>query len=289
MKPVYEQLPFANTAAVRALQADQPYFDIPWHYHPEFEITLITESSGTRFVGESVEPFSSGDLVILGSNLPHTWLNDRWYYEEGNMSRAKAVVIQFSSDLFTENLLERDECRRIQRLLETAQHGLAILDSASSAVAERVENIAKAKDIRRLTGLMELLHDIELDKAYRKLCSDAGSRVASPVVGEERIQQVITFMVNNYHRPISVSDAAAIINMNTSAFCRYFKKHTQRTFTQYLSELRINYACKLLLEGGFSISQACYECGFANQSFFNRQFRKFIGMTPREYIRARAI
>ncbi|MEL6823981.1 MAG: AraC family transcriptional regulator, partial [Calditrichota bacterium] len=249
--------------------------------------TLILEGYGKRFVGDSIETFSPGDIVMIGSNLPHVWLNDRVFYEEDSILQASALVLQFSSDLFSPALTALSEFRRISRLLQKSGHGLKIPSTYRDTLLQRIETLERTGGIGRFSKLLELLEWIEISAGYRQLSAKADPVVANentaPAAPNDRLQTAIHFLVNNYHNDISVHDIASHVHMNTSAFCRFFKTHTRRTFTQYLNELRINYACKLLLDDGFSISQVCYESGFQNQSYFNRQFKRIMGVSPKVY------
>jgi len=287
MKAILEQISPSESPVLRIMKHSHNYFDIPWHYHPEYEITLILEGYGKRFVGDSIEAFSPGDIVMIGSNLPHVWLNDRVFYEEESNLQSSALVLQFSRDLFSPALEALPEFRRISRLLKKSGYGLSIPSEHFDVTVKKIASIEAADGISRFSELLEMLEWMEVSADYRQLSVSSDPALAneheSATASNDRLQSAIQFLVNSYHNDISVHDVARHVHMNTSAFCRFFKTHTRRTFTQYLNELRINYACKLLLDDGFSISQVCYESGFQNQSYFNRQFKRTMGVSPKVY------
>lgn len=283
MKPILEKIQFTEQRFLKINRFTLPYFDIPLHFHPEYELTLITESSGNRFVGDHVERFESGDLVLMGSGIPHVWLNDRIYYENQAGLQASALVLLFSDRLFPEAMLKMNECQKVARLLEKSKYGLKITGRAKEKVIQQMLALERAEGVYRITGLIELLDLIESTDAYQRLCASGNSADNSSELIDRRLQRVTTYLVNNYHQDISLVDLAGLINMNKSAFCRYFKAQTGKTFTRYLNEMRIRYACKLLMDANFSISQVCYECGFNNLSYFNRQFKLLMKQTPKVY------
>lgn len=282
MKPILEKISFELPTALRTLKYRQRCFNMPWHFHPEYELTLITEGYGKRFIGDHVEPFAAGDLVFIGSGVPHVWINDSKFHEPDTTLNVGALVVQFSAALLNTEMLSMHEFTNIRRLLQKSARGIKILLPARDEVANRLEAMHNTQGIRRFSILMETLDYIEHKNNYHLLSATANSYPSTPDTNE-KLQRVTRYLVNNYHRPLSLEEIAKEANMNVSAFCRFFKTHTRKTFSQYLNDLRVGYACKLLQDENLSISQICYECGFNNLSYFNRQFKRVTRQTPREY------
>lgn len=251
------------------------------HYHPELELVYITESTGTRFVGDSIEKFEPGELVLLGKNLPHMWLNDKGYFQQESNLMADALCIHFKEDFMGKPFLELAGTEPLSELFQNARRGIRFIELGFSA-AEMMQELAEEKDeFQRLLKLLQLLHQLAKHR-HIKLLSSEGYLERKP---EEHSDKTHEFIFKNFTKQILLSDVAAIARMNPTAFSRYFKRIHRKTFSRYLIEIRIGYACKLLIENKINISSACYESGFNNISNFNKQFRHIMDMSPSQYIK----
>lgn len=251
------------------------------HYHPELELVYIKESTGTRFVGDNIEKFEPGELVLLGENLPHMWLNDKEYFETDSDLKADALCIHFKEDFVGKPFLELSGTEQLTELFKNAQRGIRFINLEFSAL-EMMEVLATEKDeFQRLLLLLKLLDKLAKHSQI-KLLSSEGYLERKP---EEQSDKTHEFIFKNFTKQILLADVAAIASMNPTAFSRYFKRIHRKTFSRYLIEIRIGYACKLLIENKVKVSSACYESGFNNISNFNKQFKHIMDMSPSQYIK----
>ncbi|MCY7349520.1 MAG: AraC family transcriptional regulator, partial [Cytophagaceae bacterium] len=256
-------------------------FDAPYHFHPEIELTLILSSQGKRFVGTNIAEFGPGDLVLLGSNLPHCWRND-----ERNEQPAQSVVIQFREDFLGETFWKTPELVPISRLLARARAGLHFVGETARQVARQMQQIGQAEPVARLTGLLSVLNVLANSQEVKIL--DSGYSAASLSVGDcERINRIYVYVAEQFQSTIRLEEAARTVHMTPQAFCRYFKKITRKTFIELVNEYRIRYASQLLTgDQDKSVAEVCFESGFGNISHFNKQFRLITGQSPLQYRRA---
>lgn len=258
-----------------AYHRNVPLFEFKWHYHPEYELTLITKGTGKRLVGDSYENFESGDLVLIGSGLPHTWVSD-----QRKKSRSTAVVIQFSGD-FIHSFLQWPEFSGIGRLLETASYGSHFSAKHTKAVAEYINALPAKQGVERVTGLLHILSQLSAQRSVR--LASAFFNSAKGKETEKRINKVCQYIQKHARGPISLADTAALVHLSASAFCRFFKRVTGKTFSDYVNDVRIGNACSLLTESDKTIAEIAFETGFESLTYFNRIFLKKKGSTPREF------
>ena len=260
-----------------------PFLYEKWHFHPELELNHIVQSRGTRFVGDSIEEFDEDDLTLLGSNLPHVWKNDRAYFLPDSSLRAEARVIQFLPDCFGSEFLNLKELESIRRLFARARRGLRIMGKTKAAVLVLMTQLLETTNGVQRIGLF--LHILELiaESAEVIFLSSDGFLDTYHRFGTDTINQVYEFTLSQFHRRILIDETAAIANMSVANFCRYFKNRTQKTYIQLLTEVRIGYACRMLIENKKSIQQIAFDCGFHNLSNFNRSFRLLKNQKPTAY------
>ncbi|MFD1143994.1 helix-turn-helix domain-containing protein [Larkinella insperata] len=282
MKALFEKIELGDHNSLRVIHLELPYFDAPWHFHPEYELTYIVSSHGKRFVGDHVEPFDAGDLVLLGPDLPHFWRNDDDYYGPESGHRAEAIVVQFAQLLGTNILPQLPETQALTTLLNRARYGLRFSAKKVREVQQAVESLLHCNGLERLLNLLLLLQQLADDPNALMLASDNYELKASQAE-TERMKRVLDFMLTHFREEIRVDDIASVAGMAPAAFCRYFRKRTRKSFIEYLNELRISHARKLLMQSDLSISQVGLECGFNNISHFHRQFKLHNGTTPLKY------
>jgi len=260
-----------------------PHFLNIWHYHPELELVCMIKSTGTRFVGDSILPFSEGELVLIGENVPHMWQNDKAYFEKESVLTAESITLHFRKDFAGEGLMDIPEMIQIKGLFERASQGILFGGALKESAKEKMLAIHHAEGFQRWVGLMQLLHELSEETKYCYL-SSKGFQHPKEKNGDSRIDKVYSFTFNNFHRNITLEEVADLANLNPTAFCRFFKKNTKKNYSKFLNEIRIGYACKLLLEEKMNISEIGYESGFNNLSNFNRQFKSSMGLSPTEYL-----
>lgn len=260
----------------------EPYFDPYWHFHPEYQIFVVLEGTGTRFVGDQVERFGPGDLVITGPNLPHVWRSDELYFEKDSNLMTRGIVVYFREVILNDKLLDTEEGLKIRQLLKRSEQGLAFSGHTQQRVTQALQDLKTATGFDRILGLLQILHTFSLSDEYRVL---SRLSLANPVkpTDKERMSRVYTFLMENFTEQINLDEVAEVANMAPTAFCRYFKKRTNKTLWEFITELRIGYACKLLMEEDLSISQVAHESGYPTLSNFNQQFKSLSNLTPSEY------
>jgi AraC-like DNA-binding protein len=250
-----------------------PYFEFKWHYHPEYELTLITQGSGKRLVGDSYENYADGDLVLLGSQLPHTWTSD-----PVKNKTVTAVVIQFPPD-FIQRFVDLAEFKPIANLLAAADRGLHFPDSQS--LMAQIKSIPDAHGVEKITLLISILQRLTTLK-HQKLSSEY-FEAAKGEETENRINKVCQYIQKHSHEPLTLEQAAALIHLSRSAFSKFFKRATGKTFSDYVNDIRIGKACLLLTETDSAISDVAYETGFDSITYFNRIFLRKKKITPRAF------
>jgi len=281
MKIMHEQVSFAPRTLLKVKWDDFPHFTYPWHFHSEFEIVYILKSSGTRFVADSIEPFREGDITLIGSNLPHFWKSETSDEGSGN-DRVNAIVVQFHTDFFREEINSYPEFHKINELLKRSSTGVHFLEPASEKIGKMLKRLLKLNGMERVVYFIRLLDLMARTEHFRILASKT-YLLEDPKVLSRRLDKIMHFIITNYQRKLTLEEVAGKIGMNAAAFSRYFKEKTGKNFIFFVNEMRIGYACKLLTENILSITQICFECGFNNISNFNRVFKRQTGYTPGAY------
>jgi len=259
-----------------------PHFTNPWHFHPEIELNFVVASSGTRFVGQRVERFESGEIILLGKNLPHYWKNDAVFYEPSYEKTAEAIVVRFSEDFAGKDFFQLPETSSIKQLFEKAKDGLKLLDPLRYEIAENLRDLLNKQGFEQLISLLTILQKIAGSKNFEVI---SPGYIPGPVLtkSNERLNKVIAHLLENFTQSIELTVVAELANMNKTAFCRYFRSQTGQTVTQYVTDLRIRYACDLLMKGEDSVTQICFQIGFENVSHFIQTFKKLKNQTPFEF------
>lgn len=281
MKIMREQVSFAPRTLLKVKWDDFPHFTYPWHFHSEFEIVYVLKSSGKRFVADSVELFSEGDITLLGSNLPHFWKSADQTDSE-DPKHVNAIVVQFHKDFFKDVINTYPEFHRIRELLRRASRGINFTSPDSEKIGRMLKRLLNLSGLERMLYFLRLMDVMARTENY-KLLASSGYQLEEHRELNNRLDRIMHFINTNYQRKITQQEIATQIGMTTAAFCRYFKEKTGKVFIYFVNEMRIGYACKLLIERRLSISQICFECGFNNLSNFNRMFKRQTGCTPQEY------
>ena len=248
----------------RIAEVFEPY----WHFHPEMELTYIAKGSGIRYVGDSILPFSQGDLVLLGPNLPHQWISG---------AKSSASVIQFKAN----ELLEIREIRHLEGLFKAAKRGLFFeIDEALKALIASLNNRTLLGRLATLIEVFDRLNDL----TYRQLSSEEYVMIHGE--GFDKVQRINAYVLEHYHRKIAISEVAEVAHMTRESFCRWFKKETGNTFIDFLNATKIAFASRLLIETREPVSSVAYQVGFDSISQFNRVFKHKKGLSPMQYRKA---
>ena len=247
-----------------------------WHYHPEIELVYINGGAGKRQIGSHMSYFNDGDLILIGKNLPHCGFTDRF---TGNK---KETLVQFKEDFLGPQFFEIPEMELLKNLFALAEQGLAFHGETKVRIGQAMENLGKLDDFKRLLSILDILH--ELSQSTEVYILNAEKFAISTEVSEQnRINKIFNYVKNNFHQPIPLETVSSLSGMTEPSFCRYFKKTTSKTFTQFVNEYRLVHASKLLAEKQMAISDIAFEAGFQNVSHFTRLFKQFTGMSPSAY------
>lgn len=266
------------------LKGDPIAWDNPWHYHPEIELLYCIKGKGTNFVGNAIQGIEEGEILLFGKNLPHTRQRDPEYYRLHPDEEPETIVVQFREDFLGPGFFRLPEFAPVHDLLIRASRGLKFTGNTRQQVANDLQQLASATDTGRVLALLAILDRMARSYEARYLntegyISDAHEKNA------QKINQVYEFTIARFREPISLPEVAELTHLTPAAFCRYFKTRTRKTYFQYLSEVRVGYACKLLSEGTSDVGEAAFASGFNNLSNFHKQFRRITGMTPGAYLR----
>lgn len=256
------------------------YFRRSWHYHPEFELLLITKGYGTRMVGDHFESFKTGDLVLLGGNLPHAWISDQYFKKDRVADFCESVFIQFRKSVFGTHFIDMPEMASIRIVLKKAERGLRITGEYEELIKSSMLALRNQSPLEQLLTLIRLLDLIQRGD-YEMLASENFSQQG--VFKSGKMTMAHNFIMQNFKHDISVNDCAEKIGMTTPSFCRFFKKQTNVTFSVYLNYLRINLAQKLLRQTLMPVKEIAFECGFVSIVYFNQKFKMLTGMSPGDY------
>ncbi|WP_316815233.1 AraC family transcriptional regulator [Pedobacter nyackensis] len=259
-----------------------PYINSRWHYHAEVELIYFKKGSGTQFIGDSISRFSSGDIVMVGAHLPHYWKFDDTYFNENEENLADIVVVHFCENFWGSHFLSLPENKGIKLILEKAQRGIQILANSKAYIGSLMEQILEATGPKRIMLLMEAIINTE-ESSKEKPLSSMGFRNNFEETENDRINAIYNYSLTNFKRKIQMEEMAAVANISPNSFCRYFKTRTRKTYTQFISEIRVGHACKLLIEDSLNVKQICYESGFHNFASFHKHFKIITGQSPLNY------
>ena len=259
-----------------------PYFYNQYHYHPEVELLFIQEGTGTQFVGDSIQRFEGGDLLLIGSDCPHYLRSDNKYFSGDPNLYVSALVIHFNPSIFGKDFLALLENRHIDQLLEKSKKGLRILGSLKSEITEIIKKMIVSNKGNMMLALYALLDLLAYSNEYELL----GTRIMEGDHNDketERINAIYTYAAKHFKRKISIDEIAGVAHLSANSFCRYFKNKTKKNFSHFLNEIRVEYACKKIRENQLQVTQVGYEAGFNNFVNFNNAFKKITGKTPTQY------
>lgn len=283
MKVVPFQVPQTKKEAFR-IQIDRlPHFYDRLHLHHEVQIMLIEKSEGTLVAGDYVGRFEAGDLFVLGSSQAHVFRNDELYYRPESKLMAESLSIYFDENYLGNHFWQLDEMMEVRQMVEQAACGLKIVGETRVKVIDLIRSMINQKGIDKLLTFFSILKLLAESNEVKKLSVSAPLEAYSGSEGK-RMNEILQFTFRESHRKIYIEEVAKVANLSTEAFCRYFKLRTRKTYTNFLNEVRVSNACKLLINEDQSVQEVCYQVGFTNLSNFNRIFKKVTGKTPSGYL-----
>ena len=277
-KPTFEAIEpnFGHSYMYQKFDASKTNRDNIWHYHPEIELVYINGGAGKRRIGSHISYYTEGDLILIGSNLPHCGFTDKF---TGNKNE---ILVQMKADFLGQSFFNIPEMKKIQNLLEVAKGGIAFSGRTKQILGDKMEDLEYQNDFERILSILHILNELALSDEFKVLNAE-GFSLETEVKDNDRINIIFNFVKNNFQEDIPLAEIANMVSMTVPSFCRYFKKITNKTFVQFVNERRLVHASKLLTEQTMSISEVCFECGFNNFSHFNKSFKAFTGQNPSDY------
>ncbi len=263
--------------SVRVITVDENYSGCSWHFHPELQLCHVASGEGQRLIGDRLCPIEQGEVILLGSNLPHVWR-----YETNSSSRINATVVHFDTAVLGSDWLERPELRDVRLLLTRASQGLQAHGELRESLAGKIDRLASQSGLPRIIGLLELLNAMAESQELRTLCS-TGYQPMAAQLEVERLRRACDFINDHAHEELTRDAVADVVHMSGSGFSRFFKAHTGMTFQEFVADVRVSRACELLGTTDHSIIEIALDCGFRELTTFNRAFRKYRDMTPSQY------
>lgn len=280
MQPKFEKVPLVNSSFLIKEEVFT-YFDVPWHLHPEFELTFIRSDQGKRHIGNSIEDLDYEELIFIGPNLPHNWYGSKTN-ETHSKKKVNQIVIQFSIDFLGIDFFEKPAFVNILQLLKRAQLGICFYGETRKFAGKKMYSMLSMNSFDQTLELLTLLNRLSNSQEYKYISSIGFTEILNEI-DTNRMNKIYQFIMEHFKEQITLKQIATFANMTPQSFCKYFKIRTKKTFSFFLNEVKISYACRLLIEKNLNVLQICYESGFNNLSNFNRQFKRINKMTPMEY------
>lgn len=288
MKPRLHKLPQFADSSFNIIESSNYHSYNEWHYHTEFELIYIESGEGTRFIGDKIEPIISGDLLLIGANVPHMFRFDTHTYENRMMQQGvislsrQLLTLHFDPEIFGQRFIMLPENESIADLFKLASRGMQFTGTTKEKAIELMVQLKSAPKNERLLLLLQLLN-LLAQSSERLIIAPEKFNISYNEQDETRLTKIYLYTLNNFTRAIKLKDVAAIVYMVPNAFCRYFKSRTQKSYFTFLLEVRVSHACKLLAQNDYSMVIVSFESGFTNVSNFNRHFKLITGKTPFGY------
>ena len=282
MRPHFHKVPVKLETSYSIRNDVLPNFGTLWHYHPEIELHYMKKGEGVKFIGDNISNFSDGEMILLGENLPHTWRCKDEYFAPESQLKVEASIIHFLPNCLGNDFINLPEAYQIPKLYERAKRGLFIKGETKKKLIKLIDRATHAENLDRLTVLLLMLSTLADSDEY-DMITTTNAFYESNNVDTDRINKIYTYTLSNYKKEISLTEISSLSNLSVTSFCRYFKLMTKKTYYDFLTEIRISHACRMLIENEMTVETICMECGFNNASNFYRHFKKFIGYTPVEY------
>lgn len=282
MRSIIKKSPIPENKSYIIQKLHSSYFDPNIHSHPEFQLFLVLEGRGTRFIGDSIKPFQEGDIVFTGPHLPHLWKSDDAYFEKREELSTSGIVLYLRKDFLGESVHQKEEYETLNLLFTKSLRGLEITGNTNKLIGKLMLELLELKG---LTGIIKVLEILNIIASSADCVPIAHHNYDTSEINSEgdRMNKVYEYVMKNFKQKISLNEVAEIINMTPTSFCRFFKARVNKSFSDFVKEIRIDYSCKLLNQEKITINQISYECGFNTLSNFNKQFRLLRGETPMMY------
>lgn len=281
MSPYLELVGIQQQESFKVWSHGYPYETVRWHFHPEYELSYISHTSGRFYVGDHTGTFTPGQLVLIGPNLPHNWISE---VPAGVSVPERCVVLQFSGKSILGGIEAFPELGQLEKLLADSQRGILFSPEVTAKAAPLLTGLLEARGFQRVHQFLSLLETLAYAQDSTLLATPA-FRPDPQGYQSSTINQVLGYLAEHLNDQLSESDLARYAGMEPSAFSRFFRRHTSLPFVQYLNRLRVNRACELLISSDLPVTDICYACGFNNVSNFNRQFLAQKSVPPSQFRR----
>jgi AraC-like DNA-binding protein len=285
MKPLYRKLPGKIESSFSVRHDVMPNYGNIWHYHSELELHYNIQGEGVRFIGDNIGNFAAGELILLGENLPHAWRCREEYYHANSGLNIEAIVMHFLPTCLGKDILNLPEAYLIPKLFERARSGMIITGESKVKIIELMKQAIDASNIDRIIIMLSILKHLAETTEYKPIVNEISAFQQNTDLDDKRLSNIYTYTLSNYKRDITLKEISALSNLSITSFCRYFKLMTNKTYYDFLTEIRISHACRQLVENKLTTELICFNCGFNNISNFYRHFKKIKGVTPVEYKR----
>jgi AraC-like DNA-binding protein len=282
MKPLLEKSIESLNQSFLVKKLQEPFFDPNWHFHPHYQLFTVIKGTGTRFIGDDIRHFEEGDTVFLGPNMPHLWRSDRNYFEKESLLKTEGIVVYFKEDFLGLDFFEKPEMFDIKSFLKNSERGLDLTGTLGAEMVSDLNELLGLTGFEGISKLLNILHKLSVTNDYQYISSSNYTNTHK-ISETERMRIVHEYVLKHFKENINLSTVASLSNMTEAAFCRYFKSRTNKTFSDFVKEIRIGNACKMLQDENKSISQTCYESGYNTVSNFNNQFKSLKGVSPLQY------
>ena len=262
----------------------EKHFDPVWHAHSEYQLFVVLQGNGTRFIGDSIRSFKPGELILTGPHLPHLWRSDEKYFKKNSSLETKGIVVYLDEHFLGKNMLDKMELHKLKVLFDKSMRGLEFYGHNKLLVIELMKELLHLDGVRSLIHLLQILDILSTTKEYHYI----SSRHYSDSINEHetgRLNKVYEYIIKNYRNKIPLEKMAEMLHMTPTSFSRYFSMKNNKPYSRFIGEIRVKHACELLTETDKSVAEICYECGFNTLSNFNKQFKDIMRKKPTDYKR----
>ncbi|WP_207422498.1 AraC family transcriptional regulator [Desertivirga brevis] len=282
MKPQLLKVFKDESNSFNARRGTKPDVNNRWHFHPELELVYFKEGEGIQFIGDDISTFSKGDVVLVGSNLPHYWQFNEEYFVAQTADKVDVAVIHFNELFWGEAFLNLPENKPLRSLLEKSKRGIQLGALHDPLLGTKVEQIISLEGTRKVLALIEVLLTLAESKDI-KLLATVGFQHNFLESEKDRINAIYNYSISNFRKKITLEEIAEVAAMSPNSFCKFFKSRSRKTYSEFINEIRIGHACKLLIESDYNIKEICFQSGFNNFSSFHKFFKLLKGKSPLAY------
>lgn len=284
MKPALQksEIPPSRIFVVRHLE--EKYFDPVWHAHSEYQLFVVLRGTGTRFIGDSINSFKPGELIFTGPHLPHVWRSDDSYFHKDSGLSTSGVVVYLNENFLGHNFLDKEESILLKRLFVKSTRGLEFYGPERQRAIDLMMELTRLQGVPSVIQVLRILELLSRSKKYQYISSRAYHETVDQHEAD-RLNKVYEYVFENFRNKIRLKDLADLLHMTPTSFSRYFRMKNNKSFSRFVSEIRIKHACQMLTETDETVSRICYACGFDTLSNFNKQFKEIALRRPTQYKR----